>query len=115
MYCYEQFDKNAINPILYVEHEKYFDSLIIYYQKMENGNMCPTFNFPINSMPFDTCDYVMGYQHDSLIVDVICYYDWDKTGSYRRGYVYRNTLHPNPPSKNRIRQHMRLGNTNITN
>jgi hypothetical protein len=53
-------------------------------------------------MPYDTCVYVMGYEHDSLIVDVICYYDWGKTGSYRRGFVYRNTLHSLPPPKNRI-------------
>jgi hypothetical protein len=102
MYCYEQYDRKVVNPVLYVEKEIYFDSLVAYYQKMENGNMTPMFNFPINEMPFDTCVYVMGYERDSLIVDVICYYDWGKTGSYRRGYVYRNTLHSNPPPKDRI-------------
>ncbi len=102
MYCYEQYDNNVVNPVLYVEEEKYIDSLIVYYQKMENGNMTPVFNFPINSMPYDTCVYVMGYERDSLIVDVICYYNWGRTGSYRRGYVYRNTLHLNPPPKDRV-------------
>ena len=102
MYCYEQYDKNVVNPVLYVEKRRYVDSLIAYYQKMEHGNMTPMFNFPINSMPYDTCVYVIGYERDSLIAEVVCYYDWGKTGSYRRGYVYRNTLHLNPPPKDRI-------------
>ncbi|MDP4202534.1 MAG: hypothetical protein Q8861_07545 [Bacteroidota bacterium] len=102
MYCYEQYDKNVVNPVLYVEKRVYIDSLIDYYQKMEHGNMTPMFNFPINSMPYDTCVYVIGYERDSLVAEVICYYDWGNTGSYRRGYVYRNTLHLNPPPKDRI-------------
>lgn len=101
MYCYEQYHNNVVNPVLYVEKEEYFDSLIVFYQKIEAGNMQPVFNFPINEMPYDTCVYVMGYEKDSLIAEVICYYDWGKTGSYRKGYVYRNTLHSNPPPKDR--------------
>jgi len=102
MYCYEQYDNNVVNPVLYVEKKMYIDSLIGYYKKMENGNMAPVFNFPINSMPYDTCVYVVDYERDSLVAEVVCYYDWGKTGSYRRGYVYRNTLHLNPPPKDRI-------------
>ena len=102
MYCYEQYHNNVVNPVLYVEKKTDVDSLISFYQKIETGNMNPVFNFPINEMPYDTCVYVMGYELDSLIVDVVCYYDWGKTGSYRRGYVYRNTLHLNPPPKDRI-------------
>ncbi len=102
MYCYERYHHNVVNPVLYVEKEEYIDSLIAFYQKIEHGNMSPVFNFPVNEMPYDTCVYVMGYERDSQIVDVICYYDWGRTGSYRRGYVYRNTLHLNPPPKDRI-------------
>jgi hypothetical protein len=99
MYCYEQYDRNVVNPVLYVEKEMYFDSLVAYYKEMENGNMTPMFNFPINEVPYDTCVYVMGYERDSSIVEVICYYDWAKTGSYRKCYVCRKTLHLNPPPK----------------
>ena len=100
MYCYEQYHNNVVNPVLYVEKEIYIDSLITFYREIERGVKSPVFNFTINEMPYDTCVYVRGYERDSLIVDVVCYYDWGNTGSYRRGYVYRNTLHSNPAPKN---------------
>ncbi|WP_243350015.1 hypothetical protein [Parabacteroides sp. FAFU027] len=99
MYCYERYHKGTVNPVLYVEDKMYWDSLITYYRQIEHGNMNPVFNFPVNEMPYDTCVYIMGYEHDSLIADVICYYDWGRTGTYRRGYVYRNTLHSDLPPK----------------
>ncbi|MFZ4455215.1 MAG: hypothetical protein ACOYOT_03250 [Bacteroidales bacterium] len=101
MYCYEQYHDSVVNPVLYTDYLKDADSLVAYYHNIENGNLTPKITFPFSMLPYDTCVYVMGYERDSLIVDVICYYDWGNTGSYRRGYVYRNTLHSNPAPKNR--------------
>ncbi len=104
MYCYEHY-LNAVNPVLFVKSERYSDSLIAYYRKIENGEVNPTFNFPPLSLPYDTCVYVLGYERDSLIAKVICYYDWGKQGSFVKGYVYINTLHVKPPPDSLVKRH----------
>jgi hypothetical protein len=96
MYCYQQY-WGVVNPVLFVEKKQYIDSLVAYYQKIENGNSNLVFNFPPLSLPYDTCVYVLGYENDSLVAKVICYYDWGKQGRFVKGYVYRNTLHNTPP------------------
>ena len=96
MYCYENY-WGVVNPALFVKKEQYIDSLIAYYQKIERGDSTPIFNFPPLSLPLDTCVYVLGYGHDSLITEIICYYDWGKEGSFVKGYVFSNTLHDLPP------------------
>ena len=52
-------------------------------------------------MPQFTPVYVMGYTSDSLLADVVSYYDRGARhgGSYTRGWVYAETLHINPPKK----------------
>lgn len=104
MYCYEQY-WSVVNPVLFVKNERYTDSLIAYYRKIENGEVNPTFNFPPLSLPYDTCVYVLGYERDSLIAKVICYYDWGKQGSFVIGYVYINTLHVKPPPDSLVKRH----------
>jgi hypothetical protein len=104
MYCYQQYWK-VVNPVLFVKKEQSIDSLIAYYRKIENGDPNPTFNFPPLSLPYDTCVYVLGYERDSLIAKVVCYYNWGKQGSFVKGYVYRNTLHSNPPPDSLIKRH----------
>ena len=96
MYCYEQY-WGVVNPALFVKKEQYIDSLIAYYQKIGSGDSTPIFNFPPLSLPHDTCVYVLGYERDSMITEIICYYDWGKEGSFVKGYVYSNTLHNLPP------------------
>ena len=101
MYCYQQY-WGVVNPVLYVKEKQYIDSLIMYYQKIENGETNPIFNFPPLSLPYDTCVYVLSYERDSLVANIICYYDWGKQGSFIKGYVYSNTLHKTTPPSNRI-------------
>lgn len=96
MYCYELYS-GVVHPALIVESNDHKDSLIQYYRKMEKGDLNPYFNFPPTPLPVDTCVYVIGYDSDSLIAEVVCYYDWGKQGDYIKGYVYRNTLHSNRP------------------
>jgi hypothetical protein len=104
MYCYQQYWR-VVNPVLFVEKKQYIDSLILYYQKIENGEQNPSFNFPPLSLPYDTCVYVLGYERDSLIAKVVCYYDWGKQGNFIKGYVYKNTLHSAPPPDSLIKRH----------
>lgn len=96
MYCYQRY-WGVVNPALFVKKKQYIDSLVEYYQKIENGDKNPEFNFPPLSLPYDTSVYILGYERDSLIAKVICYYDWGKQGSFVKGFVYRNTLHTKPP------------------
>lgn len=96
MYCYQQY-WGVVNPVLYVKEKQDIDSLIVYYSKIEHGELNPTFNFPPLSLPYDTCVYVLGYEKDSTIAKVICYYDWGRHSDFVSGYVYRNTLHNIPP------------------
>lgn len=96
MYCYQQYWK-VVNPVLFVKKEQFIDSLITYYRKIENGDTNPTINFPPLSLPYDTCVYVMGYERDSLVAKVVCYYNWGRHGNFVKGYVYKNTLHSKPP------------------
>lgn len=103
MYCYQQY-WNVVNPVLFVKEEQYIDSLIGYYRKIENGDTNTIFNFPPLSLPYDTCVYVIGYERDSLVAKVVCYYDWGKQGSFVKGYVYKNTLHINPPPDSLIKK-----------
>jgi len=105
MYCYQQYWK-VVNPVLFVKDEKYIDSLIAYYRKIENGDTNPFFNFPPLSLPYDTCVYLLGYERDSLVAKVVCYYNWGKQGSFVKGYVYKNTLHSNPPPVNIIKKYL---------
>ncbi len=103
-YAYQTY-WGVINPVLYVKSKNDIDSLISYYQKVENGNSNPEFNFPPHTMPYDTCVYIIGYERDSLIAKVISYYEWGRQGSYVKGYVYRKTLHNNPPPDSLIKRY----------
>jgi len=98
MYCYQQY-WGAVNPVLYVEDAQSIDLLVKYYQQVEKGDANPTFNFPPLSLPYDTCVYVINYEKDSLVAEIVCYYDWGKQGDFIKGYVYSKTLHVNPPRK----------------
>jgi len=102
VYCYQTY-WGPINPVLYVDNKDNIDSLIQYYQKIEKGIDNPTFNFPPLSLPFDTCAYLLGYERDSMIAEVVCYYNWGKKGNYVKGFVYAKTLHSLPPNNSLIK------------
>ena len=75
MYAYQTY-WGPVNPVLYVKDKHNIDSLIEYYQKIEKGNLNAEFNFPPLLLPYDTCVYVLGYEADSLVTKVLCYYNW---------------------------------------
>lgn len=83
-----------------IEDLSYKDALIEYYQLMENGKN-PAFNFPLKTLPQFEPVYVVGYTDDSLLVEVVSYYDRGKYdgGSYLKGYVYYKTIHDEPAKK----------------
>ncbi len=99
MYCYETYYGPA-NPVLIIESRRYKDEYIKFYNQVSKGAN-PTFNFPIKTMPISYPVYVMGYTKDSLLANVVSYYDRGPKfgGSYTRGWIYADCLHENPPPK----------------
>ncbi|MDJ1506079.1 hypothetical protein [Xanthocytophaga agilis] len=98
MYCYETFS-GPINSALIVDDVSDGKELIAYYKLVEQGKN-PIINFRIQGLPTDEPVYIMGYiGEDSSLVDVVNY--WNGGGKsrqwYLRGYVYRATLHEQPP------------------
>jgi hypothetical protein len=60
------------NSVLVIEDLDYKDSLIKYYEEMEDGKH-PVFNFPLKTLPQNHPVYIVGYTDDSLLVKVISY------------------------------------------
>lgn len=103
MYCYNTVRNGVANPSLYLqnglvfEERNYIDSLDSYYKQAEMDSYAHIpITFPIHTMPHDLGVYVLGYDRDSLIADVICFGDFGNQGSYIRGWVLTRHLHENP-------------------
>lgn len=103
MYCYEYF-RNGEKPVsvLIIENLKLKEHYLQYYRELEEGNE-PYLNndIPLKGMPQYSPVYVIDYTNDSLLAEVVSYYDKGGRfgGSYIRGWVYAKTLHKEPPSK----------------
>ncbi len=70
------------------------------YKQVEKGEN-PTFNFPLKTLPQYDPIYVVGYTEDSLLAEVISYYDYGarRGGSFTKGWVYAKCLHKEAPPK----------------
>jgi hypothetical protein len=101
-YCYQTY-WGPVNQVLYVKNKYDMDALIQYYQKIEKGENNPTFNFPVNTLPFDTFVYILDYERDSMIAKIACYYKYGKYHDFIKGYVYSGTLHNFPPNDSLIK------------
>ncbi|MDQ3192191.1 MAG: hypothetical protein M3Q58_11420 [Bacteroidota bacterium] len=97
-YCYQTYFGTP-NPCLMISDLAYSDSLISYYNKMEQGEN-PIFNFPLQEVTFGSPVYVLGYEQDSMLVEILSYRKGDFKGStYDKGFVYYKTIHDDPPMK----------------
>ena len=86
------------NPVLIIEDLKYKDSLLVYHDKISTEENVP-FNIPLKTLPQFEPLYLVGYTEDSLLAEVVSYYDRGLKfgGSYLRGYVDVKTLHKYSP------------------
>ena len=100
MYVYETY-KGAVNPVLVIENIKYKDKLVAYYEQLKRDTSEPSFDFPPIILPENIPVYVVGFTSDSLLADIVSYYDRGRYygGSYLRGYVPKETLHKLPPPR----------------
>ena len=103
MYCYEYF-RGSENPVsvLIIENLDYKKSYLKYYQELKKGKEPYLPNeLPLKGMPQYSPVYVMEYTKDSLLANVVSYYDrgtWFG-GSYTRGWIFAECLHKKHPKK----------------
>ncbi len=103
MYCYKNFRSPEIPvSVLIIEDLDLKIPYLKYYQELKQGKEPYLPNeLPLKGMPQYSPVYVMGYTKDSLLANVVSYYDrgfWFG-GSYTRGWVLAECLHKNPPEK----------------
>jgi hypothetical protein len=86
------------NPVLIIENLKYKEVYSGYYSGLEKGKK-QYIEFPVKTLPTTVPVYVLEYTEDSLLAEVVSYYDRGAKfgGSYLRGWVYAKTLHKDPP------------------
>ncbi|HKC67412.1 MAG TPA: hypothetical protein VKG26_04230 [Bacteroidia bacterium] len=98
MYAYQTYWGPA-NAVLIIENLKYKNALISYYDSIEkNPSLNPIIELPLKTLPTSEPVYVVGYSKDSLLAEIVSYYDRGAHfgGDYLRGWVYVKTLHKTP-------------------
>ena len=71
-----------------------------YYQTREKDPKTDMYiNFPLKGLASSERVYIIGYEKDSLLAEVVSYYDYGPRlgGSYTRGWVYAKNLHEKGP------------------
>ncbi len=102
-YCYEYFRK-AEKPVsvLIISSLNLKEPYLEYYKGLELGKepYLPN-NIPLKGLPQYEPVYVIGYTEDSLLAEVISYYDYGarRGGSFTKGWVYAKCLHKEAPPK----------------
>lgn len=100
MFAYETY-RNEIEPVsvLIIEDLDLKNPYLKYYQELETGKEPILDNrIPLKGIPQYDPVYALEYTEDSLLVEIVCYYDRGKYfgGSYTQGWIYAKTLHEKP-------------------
>lgn len=103
MFCYDYFrGKDHPVSVLIIEDLGLKNKYLDYYEQLKNGKepYLPD-GIPLKGMPQYHPVYVMKYTEDSLLANVISYYDRGNLlgGSYTRGWVLSECLNEEPPKK----------------
>lgn len=103
MYCYEYF-RGTEKPVsvLFIEDLDLKDSYLKYYRELKRGKEPYLPNqMSLKGMPQYDPVYLIGYSKDSLLAEVVSYYDRGARfgGSYAKGWVLTECLHKQPPLK----------------
>jgi hypothetical protein len=102
IYCYDALGK-SLNFAFYINDLKYQNDLIALYDSAEKGKNIPIV-FPIQSMTFNKPLILLRYiNKDSSIAEVV---DFNiKCWGFIQGYVYKKTLHKQPPTSDLLKKH----------
>jgi hypothetical protein len=96
VYGYEQITSDYPNGILSISDLKDSTSLRMYYRELRNNGKA-RFHFKLQTFPNNKALYVLGYENDSLLMEVICFDDGLQEG-YQQGYVLTELTHDSPPA-----------------
>ena len=102
-FVYETF-RGTSKPVsvIIIEDLDLKELYLEYYRAVEAG-IEPTLDqrIPLKGMPQYSPVYVIGYTKDSLLAEVVSYYDRGAYfgGSYTQGWVYSNAIHNEPFDK----------------
>lgn len=102
MFCYDDFrGHNYITSTIYIETINLRRKYISYYEQLMKGNEPYLDNdIPLNGLPIYVPVYVLGFSEDSLLAEVVSYYDRGRFGgNYTRCWVFSKTLHKTPPEQ----------------
>ncbi|TXK74417.1 hypothetical protein [Mesonia sp. K4-1] len=103
MYCYDYFrGKDYPVSVLIIEDLDLKQKYLHYYEQLKSGKepYLPD-GIPLKGMPQYHPVYVMEFTKDSLLANVVSYYDRGNLlgGSYTRGWILSECLHEEPPKK----------------
>ncbi|NLR82449.1 hypothetical protein [Chitinophaga eiseniae] len=100
VYVHETYS-GAINCVMYVTGNNDTGALIRYYSIEELGAGGGIINFPIKMLPYNAACYLVddsALYNGSKVVEVVRFDTASQTRDYARGFVYKGTVHLNPPS-----------------
>lgn len=96
-YCYETFRNNGRSmSVIMIKDLDLKNDYLDYYNELKSGTepILPN-SIPLKGLPQYSPVYVMGYSKDSLLADVVTFFDYGnkRGGSYTRGWVLAECLH----------------------
>ncbi|MFA7444863.1 MAG: hypothetical protein WCY89_02870 [Flavobacteriaceae bacterium] len=107
-YCYEYFRGTEESvSVLIIQNLNLKEPYLEYYRELESGKEPYLHNdIPLKGLPQSYPVYVVGYTKDSLLAEVVSYYDYGARmgGSFTKGWVYAKCLHKEPPQKEEIKE-----------
>ncbi|WP_417602434.1 hypothetical protein [Owenweeksia hongkongensis] len=100
MYVYDIFRGTSKSvSVIIIEDKELKEPYLEYYNSLQNG-IEPILDdrIPLKGLPQYDPVYVLGYTNDSLLAEIVSYYDRGARfgGSYLQGWVYSKTLHKEP-------------------
>lgn len=101
-YCYDT-TRHVSNPAYLLSSTELKEELVDYYKLISiNPHVTPILRFGIKTVPMEAPVYVMSYTEDSLLAEIVCFYDRGPTYANNsvRGWVYYKTIHDEPPVVN---------------
>ncbi|MFP5470930.1 MAG: hypothetical protein ACLGGV_04985 [Bacteroidia bacterium] len=100
-YIYQTYF-GPVNSALIIEDLKYKNNLINYYETIKkNPDTNVAIGVPLKTLPQFEPVYILGYSKDSLLVEVVSYYDYGRLrgGSFTKGWVFNGCVHKHPPKQ----------------
>lgn len=77
-------------PVVYDSSQ--FEKYIIFYENIADGKLSTEYNFDHETIPNNSEVFVLGYQSDSTLVKIGCYYKKGGFLNFFEGYIHSSAL-----------------------